>query len=145
MIEEGIVVDCKVDKTLVKVEKGSECKGCLSIEICKPSTDKAGMVVTVLNPLSAKKGDRVLISVDTRGLLKVSLMIYIFPLISFIAGILLGERFGQALVPWINRDILSAITGIIMLLMAFVVIRGYGNKWSRDKNRLPRITRVITG
>ncbi len=47
--------------------------------------------VTARNPIGAKPGDRVLISSDTAPVLAAAALLYVLPLVLFIAGYLIGE------------------------------------------------------
>ncbi len=143
MEEEGVIVGFKNGRALVKTERSASCQSCKSIELCQPSTEDKQNVVEVENSLGACKGDKVVITIEARELLKTSMMVYLFPLILFICGVLLGGVVGESLFPWINKEVFSIMLGVIMLIVAFRGLRTYGDKKKINNFTFPRITRVL--
>jgi len=143
MEEEGIIVGFKNGRALVKTERTASCQSCGSIELCQPSTDNKQNVVEAENSMGAREGDKVVITIAAGELLKTSMMIYLFPLILFICGVLIGGVVGESLFPRINKELFSIIVGIIMLVIAFRRLKTYGNKKEMDHFSFPRITRIL--
>ena len=143
MEEEGLIVGFKNGRDLVKTERTDACKSCGSLELCQPSTDDKQNVVEAENSLDAHEGDKVVVTIEARELLKTSMMIYLFPLALFICGVLLGGVVGESLFPWINKELFSIMLGVIMLVVAFRGLRTYGDKKKIDHFTFPRITRIL--
>lgn len=103
-----------------------KCSGC--------GAAQQTMLLTVQNPIGAAAGDTVIISSDTGTVLKAAALLYILPVVTFIAGYLVGEHL------WAQGP-LVAILGFI-LGMALIklydrhlakkdtvyTIKGYGPK-----------------
>lgn len=141
--EEGIVVDCMEGRALVKTEGSSACKGCASVELCRPVTDESQNIVETENPIGAVKGDKVIIVAETKELLKASLIVYLVPLILFIVGVLIGEIVGEAGIFRSNKDLLAGLFGFAMLIVAFAGIRIFGKRRERGGIPLPKIARIL--
>ena len=79
-----------------------KCSGCVS--------SQQTMVIRAENPIGAKVGDWVVIEAKSGAVLKAAVMLYIVPLVLFIAGYLLGEHLWQS-------GILFALAGLLIGLV----------------------------
>ena len=87
--ERGIVERIDNQKAIVRVTKSSACAHCGSRDSCNISD--RDMLVEVANDLKAAVGDSVEISVAEGTLLKLSVLIYFFPIIALMVGAFLGN------------------------------------------------------
>lgn len=97
------------DKAAVRVTRGSACGNCGT---CKGCDDPRAMVeVVAANPIGAEPGDRVVITTGTRQVLGLAALVYLLPVVLFLAGwaavgwpgALAGVTVSGALVFWANR------------------------------------------
>ena len=79
-----------------------KCSGC--------GSSQQTMVICAENPIGAKVGDWVVIEAKSGAVLKAAVMLYIMPLVLFIAGYLLGEHLWQS-------GILFALAGLLIGLV----------------------------
>lgn len=79
-----------------------KCSGC--------GSSQQTMVICAENPIGAKVGDWVAIEAKSGAVLKAAVMLYIVPLVLFIAGYLLGEHLWQS-------GILFALAGLLIGLV----------------------------
>ena len=79
-----------------------KCSGC--------GSSQQTMVICAENPIGAKVGDWVVIEAKSGAVLKAAVMLYIVPLVLFIAGYLLGEHLWQS-------GILFALAGLLIGLV----------------------------
>lgn len=79
-----------------------KCSGC--------GSSQQTMVIRAENPIGAKVGDWVVIEAKSGAVLKAAVMLYIVPLVLFIAGYLLGEHLWQS-------GILFALAGLLIGLV----------------------------
>ncbi len=87
MEEKGKVVKVEDGVAEVEMERTSACARC---GIClKSSGDKP--ILYVKDSLGARAGDEVLISIESRQILKTAFLIYLFPLVGLIGGYFLGR------------------------------------------------------
>lgn len=89
--KQAIVLETKRDLALVKVDDYSNCGSCpLTGCASNKETDKP---VWAVNPLGAKKDDRVLISQSARGYLISAILMFIFPVLILILAVVAFGRF----------------------------------------------------
>ena len=79
-----------------------KCSGC--------GSSQQTMVIRAENPIGARVGDWVVIEAKSGEVLKAAVMLYIVPLVLFIAGYLLGEHLWQS-------GILFALAGLLIGLV----------------------------
>ncbi|MDH5174241.1 MAG: SoxR reducing system RseC family protein [Elusimicrobiota bacterium] len=132
MEEKGKVV--KVENGMAQVEMGPT-SACARCGICLQSSgDKPILYVT--DSKGARPGDEVIVSVDSRQILKTAFLVYLFPLVGLIAGYFLG------------RAILGTeIAGIIFAAFGFFAtlffLRQYDKRLKSQKSKEARIIQIF--
>ncbi len=108
----------------------SACSGdCHQCSGCGASQQK--MLLTAHNPIGAKPGDQVVIEAESAYVLKAAVLLYILPVVLFIAGYLIGE--------WLWKNgILLSLGG---LLLGFGLVGAYDRHCSK-KHTIYTITRL---
>lgn len=139
--EKGIVTRVLDNTAWVKTSRTSSCEGCSSRKSCNIAEGGKEMEVEALNDADAKVGDRIVISIDSAALLKVSFMLYVFPILLMLIGAALGQKFAPVFA--LNPSALSAALGITSFVIAFCVIRIRGKKMARKREYQPRVIRII--
>lgn len=141
--ENGIVTDVNPSSAWVRTIRSGTCESCSSKDSCGTSHhEHKEMIVSVKNTLNVKKGDQVVIGLDTRPLLVVTFLLYVFPVILLIAGALIGNSI--ALSFNMNPSLLSLVTGIIFFCTAFFIIRKKSRALSTDEAYKPFLVRKKT-
>lgn len=115
---------------------GDNCAHCGSN--CSMETS----IVDVENTLNASVGDLVQVSLEANSFLKMNLWVYMFPLISMIIGIVVGNSYFSKL-NFKNYDILTAFTGIIFLVLSFFILSTIDKKMSKDSRYKLHMTKII--
>ena len=134
MEEKGKVV--KIDNGVAQVEMG-RTSACARCGICLQSSgDKP--ILYVKDSLGARPGDEVLVSVDSKQILKAAFLIYLFPLVGLIAGYFLG------------RTVLGTErTGIIFAGLGFFttlfLLYQYDKRLKAQKSRGAKIIQIVKG
>ena len=96
----------------------------------------------VLNPLDAKPGDEVMIGFDEQALVKVSLLVYMLPLMSLILGAIAGQIGAQ----WLELrlpELLSILGGFSGLLAGLFWVWRTSRRVQMDSRYSARILRTI--
>jgi sigma-E factor negative regulatory protein RseC len=145
MIEENAhVVETEGEYAWVETERRSSCgscsaKGCGTGALSK-ILGRRVQRLKVLNPVDAQPGDEVVLGIQEEVLLKGSLAVYIVPLVAMLAGGLLGE----VLAPQWGSDGegLSALLGLIGLVVGFLWLNRYNRSLSKDKRFMAMILRI---
>ncbi len=107
----------------------SACSGdCHQCPGCGAAQQK--MLLTAQNPIGAQPGDQVVMEAESSAVLKAAVMLYILPVVLFIAGYLAGEWL------WQNGIVLS----LVGLLLGFMLVGAYDRHISKKKT-----TYTITG
>ncbi len=139
--EEGIVIQVSPPTARIKTTRSGACESCASRGSCSTIGNGKEMEVEALNPVGAQVGDRVVINFESSALLKISFLLYVFPILCMIAGAVLGQQ----LAPLFNfRDsTASIIFAILFFMLAFVFIKFRSTRMAQKDVYRPKITRVL--
>ena len=138
--EEGVIEKTRNQKALVRIKKRSACTRCDSRSSCGVDSGKR-IVVEVANNVQAKVGDRVEVSVPVGSLLKLSLFVYILPVVALIIGAYLGEVCAQFL--HLRPSVSSIAMGALGMGITFCLLKLYDRSSRADAKYSPHITRII--
>ena len=86
-------------------------------------------------------GDHIVLSVSSSAVLKVSFLLYVFPILLMIVGAAIGQNLGPRL--RMDPSMLSLLTGLLFFLAAFVIVRLRSNRMGEKDEYRPRIVRII--
>lgn len=140
--EEGIVTKtASHGRAWVETVRTSSCEGCASKGSCHASGKS--MEVCAINDAGANVGDRVVVSIGTGTLIKMSLLAYIFPVFALMTGAAVGNTLAPPL--GLNASLCSGIGGFGALAVAFVIIRLFEGRIAQGETYTPRITRILSG
>ncbi|MBI5643490.1 MAG: SoxR reducing system RseC family protein [Deltaproteobacteria bacterium] len=142
MEEYGLVVQIKRNAAVIKTQRSTACDGCASKKSCGSGSAGSEVLLEVSNPVGAKVGDRVVFSVGTASILKAGLILYLAPILSFIAGVVLGQTVGTNIFPEQNPDLVSGLLGLVFLILAFIGLKVYNGIIDKSKTFRPQILRV---
>lgn len=113
MEESGIVIKTSAEKADVLLQRNLNCGGCSH---CHSTQDGTGMIAEVDMVPGLAYGDRVLLESTPIRQLTAGFIIFILPLIFFIAGFLFGKKF------LINSELIALIFGITFASIPYIVI-----------------------
>jgi sigma-E factor negative regulatory protein RseC len=99
------------------------------------------MEVEVLNEAGAKVGDRIMLHLETVSLLKVSFLLYIFPILLLILGAAIGHALSMSLE--VEPSALAALLGFCFFLASFLFIRSRANRLAKKNQYQPKIIKII--
>lgn len=137
--ENGIVTDVNTSVAWIKTTRSSACEACSSRESCGTTGNQKEMIVMVKNILNVKKGDHVVIGLETRPMLFLTFLLYVFPIILLLIGALIGN----SLAPFFQMDpsFVSMISGFLFFGLSFYIIRKKSNSLSKGKAYKPFLVR----
>ena len=138
--EEGIITGTNRSMAWVKTVRSKACESCDACDSCESNDKSKEQIVQVSNTINACEGDRVVIGFKTAPLLKLTFMLYIFPIILLIAG----AATGQSLAPRFGTDpsVTSLLAGLTSFALSFVIIRRISNTLSNNKEFKPFLIRI---
>ena len=101
------------------------------------------MEVEALNTAGARVDDRVVIIFDSASLLKISFLLYVFPILCMIAGAVIGQRLAPLL--GLAGPVGSVVCGILFFVLAFVIIKSQEKKLAGKSDYRPKVLRILKG
>ncbi len=138
MIEEtATIVAVEGDDTWIETERQSTCgscavnKGCGTATLAKVMGNRRTRV-RVMNPIGAGVGERVVVGIEEKALLKGSLAVYMVPLL----GMMLGGVFGEFMAPRLqlgSTELLAALGAILGLLLGLFWLRLFARQVRSDQ------------
>ena len=141
--EEGTVIELRQDSALIKAERTTACDSCSSKSRCQTLSD-TDAVVEALNTVGARSGDHVVFTVGAGTILKAGVLLYLFPLIGFIAGVVAGQAASGFFPASWNKDLVSAVFGFALLSVVYLALSFYSRAAQTKSAYMPTIVRVIT-
>ncbi len=134
--ETAEVVAVEGDHIWVETERKAVCdacavqKGCGSGIISRMFRKRARLRID--NTIGARAGDRIILGLDDRALVRASLAVYLMPLVWLLLGALGGQMLATAM-SWEAVDGAAALGGVTGLLAGFLWLRGYARR-SADRH-----------
>ena len=139
--EKGIVTHISSSTAWIKTMRSSACEACEAKGSCTEGAHHSKeMIVKVENTINAKTGDTVVIGFQTAPLLKLSFLLYVFPVIMM----LIGAGAGQAMASQIGWDtsLSACLAGLLGFGIAFVAIRISGKSLALKNEYKPFLIRI---
>ncbi len=130
MFQSGIVKKTSGKNADVEITRSSACaENCASCGLCPGKT----AVVTAANDVGAAAGDTVVIDMADSKVLGAAFLVYIVPVITLIAGYLIGEAIS-------GKESAGIVTGFILMILTFAAIILTDKK--RRNRYTPRIVKI---
>jgi sigma-E factor negative regulatory protein RseC len=139
--EEGVVIRTDAENAWIKTVKTSACKSCSSRGACQTMGGGREMEVEAMNTADAQIGDRVVIGFETGPLLKVSFLIYIFPILALLTGAVIGQKCA----PYLSLDpsASSMVFGFFLVFLSVLFIRRKGKQLAAEDRYHPKVIRIL--
>jgi sigma-E factor negative regulatory protein RseC len=138
--EKGVIEKITSQKALVRIQKSSACATCEARAACHVHNERE-MLVEVTNDLHAKVGDYVEISVPARSLLRISLLVYLLPVLALIAGAYTGSAWADTF--HIPSTLASIIGGGLAVGISFWVLKRVDRSARNNAEYYPRMRRIL--
>lgn len=138
--ENGIVIKADQNTAWVKTIRSSSCEGCASKESCESA--KEGQVEAI-NAVGAQSGDAVVVGFDTGAFVKISMLLYLFPVFSMIAGAIIGTHIAP--VYGFDDTNCTAAFSFSFLALSFLLIRLVSSRMSGNTRYQARIIKIRKG
>lgn len=126
----GIVTEVTGETAKIRFQRSPQCSHCGA---CLTAGEHE-MELELNNPIGAKVGDRVRVSLSPKRVVQASLLAYAIPLVLLITGVWVGSGVSD----WFGLALGIAACGISYAILRIV------EKRSRDKNRFrPKIDAIV--
>ncbi len=139
--EEGIVAEIVDGMAKVAIMKKSACEQCAASGVCHPGDQE---LMEAVNPLGAKKGQKVKVVVAPQLYLKASIILYGIPMAVFVAAAIAGKNLALRFGSTTNSDLWAFLAGTAALIVSFFFIRGYNNKVEKTQKYKPVIVEILS-
>ncbi len=126
MRECGQVVAIEGRRVQVKVVRGDKCGEC---RVCHAFGEGTGLIEAE-NAIGAGVGDLVEVEVNPKAVVGHSFLLFVFPLLLFLAGYVLGRA-----LPWpqvIGAEGRGIVVAFLLLGFGFVLVRSYDRHYARS-------------
>ncbi len=137
--ENGIVTTVTASTADIKTTRAGACESCSSKKSCHTASNHKEMIVTVKNTLKVKPGDHVVIGLETRPIMFLTFLLYVFPILMLIIGALIGNHLGLFLN--LNPSLTSMAIGFTFFATAFLIIRQKNKSFSGQDAYKPFLVR----
>jgi len=142
MIEEtGIVKSLDGIIAIVMVPRKSTCEGCTA-GICKP--ENQSMEIEALNQAGAKVGQKVRIAIKASSYMKGTMIVYGLPALFMVIGAVIGKEALGKIFTGTDPDVLSAVSGFSLFIVAFIIVRFWTNAVGRKDESKPVIEEILS-
>lgn len=122
--ERATVIGISGQKAKIKLVGSAACKGCPGGGLCS-MLGRRYMMLEAENPLGAKTGQEVIVSIPTESELKAAFIVFIIPTISLFIGAILGyylDLLG-------NQNFSSLFFLTLFVVLSFLGIRQYSKRY----------------
>jgi len=138
--ERGVVEKLVRQRAVVKLQRSSGCDACEARGSCHAEGDK-NMLIEVENEVHAKEGDTVEVSMPTRSVAKMALVVYLGPVGALIAGAFAGDALGRSL--QLDSPLAPVIGGLVLLAASLLALKGF-DRFARSRPEYhPHMTRIL--
>lgn len=141
--EQGIVIRIDADsKTAwIRTTKTGACESCSAKSSCHTLGGGKEMEVEAINEAGARIGEQVVIGFETASLLKVSFLLYVFPILGLIAGAVVGDY----IAPYfsMNHSLSALLVGGFAFFLCYLFIRKKGSELAKDRSYRPKVIRIL--
>ncbi len=120
-IETGTVKIVKDDMVLVEVETGSGCGSCHAKGSCMMESNGRTRSLWIKKSLDLVPGERVSFGIEEKGVVMASFLLYMFPVVLLVAGMIIGNAGHDFL--GMKEETASISAGILGIAVAFLIIR----------------------
>ena len=133
--EEGVVIETLGDIAKIRASKHSDCKNCGAC----PGNNS--VIVSAKNLIGAVPGQRVIFETKENNEVKGAFIVFILPLISTFAGVMLGYFIGTLLSGYIFT--FEILFGIIAFILSICYIKFFDHSIKGSENSYPVIIRIL--
>jgi len=136
--ETGTVVDLEGGQAAVRIrsERSDACGGCKACQ-----AHGGGDFVLWLDAEDLKEGDRVTVEVAVPGPWRAMLLVFVLPLTSFVAGVLMGSEWqGFQQMTGLGREASGIVSGMGLLLASLLI--ALVSDWRFRRRHPPRVAKA---
>ena len=138
-------MSCEGDRARVEVTRSTMCDNCAESGSCVVFSLESGKkaLAAVKNPLGAKAGDWVELSINQGVILRGTVILYLIPVVFLLAFILCSLLLNSFLGWGKSENAVAALSGALGLALSFPVVRMISKRWEYLVDQMPEISRIL--
>lgn len=144
MNQQGYVMEIVDNKTAkLRMQRHSACASCGK---CKDlSSESKDILVEVDNSIGACIGDYVEVNMENINILKATALAYLVPLAFLLGGTAISYFLLYSLtsINDIELELISGSIGILLMLVAYIILRNNDKKFRESRKFIPVITKIL--
>lgn len=133
-VQMGFIMNLEGDLAKVRVAPNADCDNCGACDI-------KHMEILAYNAVNAAPGQKVRFTMANDGMVRISFMIFVMPLLAVFAGLYTGSVIAALLK--FNQAALMTAGVALFLGTAIAIIYYYDKKYKLNKSNFPQIIEVI--
>jgi sigma-E factor negative regulatory protein RseC len=137
--QEGVVVTIEGSYARIEIGSGGACMECGARGECGTE----GMTLLAYNGVSAVPGDRVRVEPSASGMLTVSFVLFMFPMLAAIAGFGAGALLARPL--GIDGALIGALVGAASFALSIAFAVAYDRRAKAGSSSALRIAGILDG
>lgn len=142
MEEIGIVKEIIGTKAMVIVERQGGCESCPGGSVCK-NMGGGESAIEAVNQANARLGDTVRIVFKPYTYIKGAVFVYGIPALMLIIGAVIGKEYISKIFPGMEPDLLSAVSGFVLFIFSFLVMKFISKRYEGKKEYMPVIEEIV--
>jgi sigma-E factor negative regulatory protein RseC len=145
MVRVGTVLEVRGEHALIEAARRGVCEGCADQQSC--AVDALGSsghteVVLARNPIGAGAGDVVEFDLAGHAELRISLLVWVVPLVGLIAGAIGGANLHAAIS--LERDVGTLVGAVLGSALAFGAVVAVDRRSRGSPQLVPVVGKVLT-
>lgn len=140
MIQQGIVREIRGEEARIRLGHG-DCAGCQG---CPERLSEKRPEIWVKNSIHAQIGQIVSVEFDPARAIQAAIILFLFPILSLLAGAFMGHKIGESLNSERVENI-AVIGGLIFLTICVSVTAILDRKLRGKEKKGPRIVAILSG
>ncbi len=141
----GVVLAVEGDHARIETSRRGICDGCADQKSCAVDAGTSQSVseeVTARNPLRAKPGDQVEFELPGHTELKISLLVWIVPLVGLLTGAAVGASVHEAIS--MGRDAATLVGLVLGGAIAFGIVVLFDRRARGHADLVPGIVKILS-
>ena len=137
----GIIVEIRARMALVEASAGEACAACSSRGSCSLIGGESKRRLWMENRAGGRKGDTIEFAIAPGAVVRMSLLLYAFPVVALIAGMFAGMALAPRL--GLDADLAAALFGAGGFALSFGIVKAISAILARGKSFQPVMIRVL--
>ncbi|HDN27686.1 MAG TPA: hypothetical protein ENG03_11440 [Thioploca sp.] len=144
--EQGVVIEANDKFVNVQIKRTNQCHQCAANNNCGTASlgsklSQKYTIAKIVNHNGAKVGDKVIIGLEEKALLKSALALYLLPLLGMFAGAF-GYNLLAATTPLPGYEFLTVLAGLMGLFAGLMWVKRVTGKKFEDTGSQPVILKT---